>query len=322
MLCRRLGAPDSNSVEEVREPAPSTGEVLIDVHYAGVNYPDLLVMRGEYQVRPELPFVPGAEGSGVVRAIGEDVTGVDVGDRVMFVSVVGAFAESIVVPEWQVTALPDHLSFELGAVVGMTYGTSYYALKQRARLAEGETLLVLGAAGGVGSAAVALGKSMGATVIAGASSETKRAFATRLGADSVVDYTGDDFRAQLKELTGGRGVDVVYDPVGGAYSELAFRSLGWDGRHLVVGFTAGDIARLPLNLPLLKSASLVGVFWGAWAARSPEESQSNYAEIFSMIESGVLTVPPATTWPLDGFVDALDEVEGRRVLGKVALQIS
>lgn len=240
----------------------------------------------------------------------------------MFVSVVGAFAESVALPESQVTALPDHVSYETGSVLGMAFGTSYHALKQRAVLQPGETLLVLGAAGGVGIAAVALGAAMGATVLAAASTEEKRLFALDHGADSSLDYTDDGFRSKVKELTKGRGVDVVYDPVGGQYSEQAFRSLAWDGRHLVVGFTAGEIPKLPLNLPLLKAASLVGVFWGAWAARFPEESKANYGEIFSMIEHGEVQVPPPTTWQLDDFAPALDQIAQRRVLGKVALAVS
>lgn len=319
IVCRELGPPEIHALEEIADPDVGPNDVLIDVHYAGVNFPDLLIMAGQYQVRPELPFTPGAEGAGIVRAVGREVESIRVGSRVMFASVVGAFSDTIAVPVGQVTALPDGVDLAAGSVIALAYGTSYHALKQRARLRNGDTLLVLGAAGGVGIAAVGLGSAMGATVIAAASTPAKREFALANGADTAFDYTDGDLRSVLKSVAPD-GVDVVYDPVGGEYSEAAFRSLAWDGRHLVVGFTAGDIPALPLNLPLLKGASLVGVFWGAWVARFPEESQRNYRELFDMINRGELDVPAPKVYPAAEFAAALGEIGGRRVLGKVTLQ--
>lgn len=319
IVCRELGPPEVHALDELPDPVAGPDQVLIEVHYAGVNFPDLLIMAGQYQVRPELPFTPGAEGAGIVRAVGSDVESVHVGSRVMFASVVGAFSDTVAVPVDQVTVLPEGIELATGSVVALAYGTSYHALKQRARLRRGESMLVLGAAGGVGIAAVGLGAAMGAKVIAAASTPEKRAFALANGADTAFDYTDGDLRAMLKSVAP-NGVDVVYDPVGGAFSEAAFRSLAWDGRHLVVGFTAGDIPALPLNLPLLKGASLVGVFWGAWVARFPEESQRNYQEMFDMIERGELTIPAPKVYPAEEFAAALGEIGGRRVLGKVTLQ--
>ncbi|NNF62872.1 MAG: NADPH:quinone oxidoreductase family protein [Acidimicrobiia bacterium] len=319
IVCRELGPPEIHVIDEIPDPEVAPGDVLIDVHYAGVNFPDLLIMAGQYQVRPDLPFTPGAEGAGIVSAVGRDVQSIQVGSRVMFASVVGAFSDTVAVPAAQVTVLPDGIDLATGSVVALAYGTSYHALKQRARLRSGESMLVLGAAGGVGIAAVGLGAAMGATVIAAASTPAKRQFALANGANTAFDYTDGDLRAQLKSVAP-KGVDVVYDPVGGGYSEAAFRSLAWDGRHLVVGFTAGDIPALPLNLPLLKGASLVGVFWGAWVARFPDESQRNYREMFDMISRGELTIPAPKVYPAEAFAAALGEIGGRRVLGKVTLQ--
>lgn len=320
ILCRELGPPSSHRLEEVDDPEVGDRDVLIDVHHAGVNFPDLLIMAGKYQMRPDLPFIPGAEGSGIVREVGSAVEHVTVGSRVMFASVVGAFSDTVAVPAHQVTLLPERMDLATGSILVLAYGTSYHALKQRARAQRGESLLVLGAAGGVGIAAVGLGKAMGMRVIAAASTEAKREFALQHGADEAFDYTDGDLRNSIKAMTGGSGVDVVYDPVGGQYSEQAFRSLAWDGRHLVVGFTAGDIPALPLNLPLLKGSSLVGVFWGTWAAKFPAESQQNYAEILAMMGDGALNVPPPTVYPAEEFGSALAEIGDRRVLGKVALQ--
>lgn len=320
ILCRELGPPSSHRLEEVDDPEVGDRDVLIDVHHAGVNFPDLLIMAGKYQMRPDLPFIPGAEGSGIVREVGSAVEHVTVGSRVMFASVVGAFSDTVAVPAHQVTRIPERVDLATGSILVLAYGTSYHALKQRARVKRGESLLVLGAAGGVGIAAVGLGKALGMRVIAAASTEAKREFALQHGAGEAFDYTDGDLRNSIKAMTAGSGVDVVYDPVGGQYSEQAFRSLAWDGRHLVVGFTAGDIPALPLNLPLLKGSSLVGVFWGTWAAKFPAESQQNYAEILAMMGDGALNVPPPTVYPAEEFGKALAEIGDRRVLGKVALQ--
>jgi len=321
LLVETLGSPDSHRIAELPDPVPGDGEVVVDVHAAGINFPDLLVMQGLYQMRPDLPFVPGAEGAGVVSAVGPGVETVTVGDEVSFITVTGAFAEKARMPA---TALlpkaPEH-SYSEAAAFGLTYATSYYALKQRARLREGETLLVLGAAGGVGSATIELGKAMGARVIAAAGSDAKLEFAKELGADEVVDYSKSDLRNELRLLTDGAGADVVYDPVGGSYAEPAVRSTAWDGRYLVIGFAAGDIPSIPLNLALLKGLSIVGVFWGAWAAREPDANQANFRELLAMVSEGALRPRVTASYPLDDFVAAFAEISSRRATGKTVLQL-
>ena len=321
LVCSELGSADKLSVREVPDPQPDPREVVIDVRAAGLNFPDTLIIQGKYQFRPDLPFVPGGEASGVVSAVGSEVVGFSVGDEVMAMGVSGAFAEKWAVEAAAVIPKPASFGHRVAAGFGLTYGTSFYALKQRADLQPGETLLVLGAAGGVGSAAVGLGKAMGARVIAAASTDDKLAYATELGADAGINYTTDDFRDRVKELTGGRGVDVVYDPVGGSLTEPALRSLAWNGRLLVIGFAAGSIPKIPLNLPLLKGASITGVFWGAWTQRDPAASAANFAELFSMVESGALHPQVSAVYPLDGFVEAFGALTGRRAKGKVILEV-
>lgn len=318
LLCKELGPFDRLSIETVDDPVPGEGEVVIDVAAAGINFPDLLVVQGKYQFQPPLPFVPGGECSGVVSAVGEGVKRVKVGDAVIGVGLAGAFAEKMVIAEAATLPVPSGMSFESAAGVAFTYGTSYYALKQQARLAEGETLLVLGAAGGVGLAAVELGKLMGATVIAAASSEEKLEAAEAAGADLRVNYTTEPLKDRVKELTGKRGADVVYDPVGGDFSEQALRATSWNGRYLVIGFAAGDIPKIPLNLVLLKSAHVVGVFWGSWTQREPAESAKNFGELQRMFEEGRLS-PRVTSYPFTDFAQALGELAGRRARGKLVL---
>jgi NADPH:quinone reductase len=318
VLCRQLGSYEDLTLETVDDPVPGKGEVLIDVAAAGVNFPDLLMVRGHYQMRPTLPFVPGGECAGTVAAVGEGVTRFAAGDRVFAMGMTGAFAEKMTVAEASVQPVPEGLGLAAAAGVAFTYGTSYYALAQRARLRSGETLLVLGAAGGVGTAAVALGKVMGARVIAAASSEEKLDTATAAGADLCINYTDEPLKDRVKELTGGRGADVVYDPVGGETSEQALRAIAWDGRYLVIGFAAGEIPAIPLNLVLLKSAQIVGVFWGAWLQRDPAASQRNFDELGAMFADGRLK-PQVTPLPLAEFHDALRTIAERRVLGKLVL---
>ena len=319
LYCREFGPEAGMKVEEIDTPALPDAHVLVDVKAAGLNFPDLLCVRGEYQFKPPLPFVPGGEGAGIVTALGEGVTNLAVGDRVCFNGLTGAFAEQVAAPAGAVIKIPDSMSFEEGAGLTVVYATSYYALKQRARLQPGETLLVLGAAGGVGLATVELGKAMGAKVIACASSDEKLAAAKAHGADEGINYTSDDLRARIKEITGGKGVDVIYDPVGGDFAETAFRSIAWEGRHLVIGFAAGDIPKLPLNLPLLKGASVVGVFWGAWAMRDPAAHYQNMAELFEMFEAGKIKPHVAGRYKLDDFLAAFGELSGRKAIGKVVL---
>src|SRR5690606_22787290 len=264
VVCKQWGPPESLVVEEVASPVPKAGEVLVDVHAAGVNFPDSLIIQKKYQLQPELPFTPGAEVAGVVSAVGEGVTQWKAGDRVIAHAPWGGYAEQLAVDAQRVMPMPETMDFATASAYVLAYGTSLFALKDRAKLAAGETLLVLGAAGGVGIAAVEIGKSMGARVIAAASSEEKLALCREHGADATIDYARENLRERIAALTDGKGPDVIYDPVGGEYTEQAFRSIAWEGRHLVIGFAAGEIPRIPLNLPLLKTASLVGAFWGAF----------------------------------------------------------
>ena len=319
LYCRAFGPETDLTVEEIDAPVPSVGEVLVSVQAAGLNFPDLLCVRGEYQFKPPLPFVPGSEGAGVVAAVGEGVSGVSVDDRVCFNGLSGAFAEEIAIPATAVTQIPDSMLFEQAAGLTIVYGTSYYALKQRAGLQRGDTLLVLGAAGGVGLSAVELGAAMGARVIAAASSEQKLAIAAEHGAEIGIDYSKEDLKNRIKELTDGAGANVIYDPVGGELAEAAFRGIAWEGRHLVIGFASGPIPKLPLNLPLLKGAAAVGVFWGSWTKREPEAHKQNMAELFKLFTEGAIQPHVSSTYPLGQFLDAFGEVSGRRAIGKVIL---
>lgn len=323
LLVENLGPVGTHQVRDgLPVPEPGPGQVRVAVVAAGVNFPDLLIVQGLYQLRPELPFSPGGEGAGVVTAVGEGVEGVDLGDEVAFVTGHGAFAEEIVVDAAGLVEKPAFMSFEEAAAFGLTYGTSYYALKQRAGLRRGESLVVLGAAGGVGSAAVELGAAMGATVIAAAASEAKRSFCLELGASATIDYTSEDLKGRIREITDGHGADVVFDPVGGEHSEAAFRSIAWNGRHLVVGFATGTIPEIPLNLALLKHASVVGVFWGAWAAREPKSHAANMNELYQMVQAGQIRPRIDTVFDLDQHADAFAMLAGRAVRGKVVLRIA
>jgi NADPH2:quinone reductase len=279
------------------------------------------MLRGLYQERPPLPFIPGSELSGIVRAVGEGVVRFKPGDRVIAFALGRALAERIAVRQEFVMPMPSTLEFEAASGVCLTYFTSYHALKQRAQLAAGETLLVLGAASGVGTTAIELAKLMGARVIAAASSAEKLAAASRLGADATINYTTEDLRERLKEITAGKGVDVVYDAVGGPHAEPAVRSLAWKGRYLVVGFAAGDIPKVPLNLLLLKGASLVGVFFGSFASREPELQRQNALELWQLFETGKLKPVVGAVHPLQDYARAFGEIEQRRAVGKVVLRI-
>ena len=320
LLCREFGPEENLTVEDIDAPALQPGHVRIAVKAGGLNFPDLLCVRGQYQFKPPLPFVPGTEGAGEITELGEGAKGVAVGDRVLFNTPVGAFAEEVVVPTVTVTKIPDAMSFEAAAGLTIVYGTSYHALKQRADLQPGQTLLVLGAAGGVGLATVELGKAMGARVIAAASSDEKLAVCREHGADETINYSTENLKDRIKELTGKQGVDVIYDPVGGEYAEQAFRGIAWDGKHLVIGFAAGDIPKLPLNLPLLKGANVVGVFWGAWAMREPDGHTRNMADLFALFEAGKIKPHIAGTYALEDFLDAFNTLSGRKAIGKVVLK--
>ena len=319
VLCKKLGPPEDLVLEEVPDLAPQPGQVVVAVKAAGVNFPDTLIIQGKYQFKPEPPFSPGGEVAGVVHAVGEGVTGVAPGDRVIAAATWGGFAEQIAVDADRLVPMPDDMDFVPASAFILTYGTSYHALKDRAQLRPGETLLVLGASGGVGLAAVQLGKAMGARVIAAASSDAKLALCRDNGADEVINYASDDLRTRVKQITAGRGVDVVYDPVGGPYSEPALRDMAWNGRFLVVGFAAGDIPRVPLNLALLKGCSIVGVFWGAFTRQEPERHRRNNEELMALYSRGLVKPHIHATYPLARAAEALQEVTMKRVSGKVVL---
>lgn len=321
VLCKAFGPADSLVLEEVASPVPKPSEVLIDIHAAGVNFPDTLIIEGKYQFKPPFPFSPGGEAAGVVAAVGDKVRHLKPGDRVIALTGWGSFAEQIAVSAERVLPIPASLDFTTAAAFGMTYGTSMHALRQRAALQAGETLLVLGASGGVGLAAVEIGKALGARVIAAASRAEKLAVARAAGADELLNYAEEDLRERLKALTGGQGVDVVYDPVGGQLSEPAFRSLGWNGRHLVIGFASGSIPALPANLPLLKGAALVGVFWGAFVARQPQDNLANFQQLFRWHAEGRLKPLISQTYPLEHASEAIARLAARQALGKLVVQV-
>ena len=319
VLCKKYGPPDELVVEQVPSLTAGKGQVVVSVKAAGVNFPDTLIIQGKYQFKPEPPFSPGGEVAGIVREIGEGVTGVKPGDRVIASSTWGGFAEEIAVDADRLVPMPDAMDYVPASAFILTYGTSYHALKDRAQLRAGETLLVLGASGGVGIAAVQLGKAMGARVIAAASSDAKLQVCKANGADETINYASEDLRARIKAITQGRGVDVVYDPVGGPYSEPALRDMAWNGRYLVVGFAAGEIPKIPLNLALLKGCSIVGVFWGAFTRNEAERNRRNNEELMQLYLQGKVTPHIHATYPLERAAEALNEVLNKRVSGKVVL---
>jgi len=319
VLCREWGPADRLVVEDVPAREPGPGEVRLRVHAAGVNFPDVLIIQKKYQVQPALPFTPGSEAAGEVIAVGEGVTHVKPGDPVIAFSGTGAFAEELVAPAAKVMPMPPGLSFEVAAAFTLTYGTSWHAVRDRAQLKAGETMLVLGAAGGVGLSAVEIGKALGARVIAAASTDEKLALCRAHGADATINYETEDLRAAIKRETGGKGPDVIYDPVGGKFTEPAFRSIGWRGRYLVIGFANGQIPSLPLNLMLLKGASLVGVFWGEFTTREPANHLAGMKELLGWLDEGKLKPHISGRYRLDEVGRALDDMAGRKVTGKVLI---
>ncbi|HEV2603907.1 MAG TPA: NADPH:quinone oxidoreductase family protein [Microvirga sp.] len=319
LVCPAYGPLENLHVGELPDPTPGAGEVLIEVRAAGVNFPDVLIVQGKYQFKPEPPFAPGGEVAGVVRAVGPGVERFKAGDRVLATMISGGYAELAVAKERQVLRLPEGLGDEVASAFALTYGTSYHALKDRAALKPGETLLVLGAAGGVGLAAVELGAVMGARVIAAASSDDKLAMTQEHGAHETINYATEDLRARIKDLTGGKGVDVIYDPVGGGMAETALRSIAWEGRFLVVGFAAGEIPKLPLNLVLLKGCQMVGVFWGSFAEREPQRNEANLEEMVAWYREGRIRPHIDGTYPLEQSIDALRRIAARQVRGKLVI---
>jgi NADPH:quinone reductase len=319
VLCKEYGLPGKLVVEDIPSPKPASGQVVVSVKACGVNFPDTLIIQGKYQFKPEMPFSPGGEVAGVVKEIGEGVKRVKPGDRVIAFNTWGGFAEEMLVEADRTILMPASMDFIPASAFVLTYGTSYHALKDRAEIKAGETMLVLGAAGGVALAAIQIGKAMGARVIAAASSDEKLKVCRDNGADEVINYGSEDLRSRVKIITAGKGLDVVYDPVGGPYSEPALRDMAWKGRFLVVGFAAGDIPKVPLNLMLLKGCSIVGVFWGAFTKNEPERNRENNWELMAMYAAGKVRPHIHATYPLERAAEALNEVINKRVAGKVVL---
>jgi NADPH2:quinone reductase len=320
LLCARAGTPDDLSIADLPDPVAGPGQAVVRVEAAALNFFDLLIIAGQYQYKPAFPFSPGAEFAGTVESVGAGVSGFAVGDRVIGYSGWGAAREKLTIATDKLVAMPSGLDADRAAGLIVTYGTSYYALKDRAGLKRGETLAVLGASGGTGLAAVELGKLMGARVIACASSDEKLKFAREHGADEGVNYATTDLRDALKKLGGEHGIDVIYDPVGDRYAEPALRSLAWYGRYLVVGFAAGQIPKLPLNLVLLKSCDVRGVFWGSWIDREPASHRANTAELIRWCADGKLSAHVHATYPLADAARALKDIAARKVMGKVVLK--
>jgi len=318
-LCEEPVGPAALRWANLPRPEPSPGEVRVAIRAASLNFPDLLIVQGRYQHKPPLPFVPGAELAGIVDAVGAGVEGLRTGDRVAAFCGTGGFATHACVPASAVVPIPPGMDFETAAAFVLTYGTSHHALVDRAALQPHETVLVLGAAGGVGTAAIQIAKAVGARVIAGASSEAKRRRCLELGADAVLDTTADDLRAAIKSLSGDRGPDVVFDPVGGALAEPVFRSIAWRGRHLVIGFAQGGIPALPWNLALLKGASIVGVFWGDFARREPTSNARALAELAAWHAQGLVSPVIHQRLPMTELKQAFDTLARREVIGKLVL---
>lgn len=320
IVCREFGPPEKLVLEEAADPRPGTGEIVIDVRAATVTFPDSLMIEDKYQFKASLPFVPGGEVAGVVCELGEDVDSFELGERVIgSTMLVGGFAQKVLVKTTATRRLPDKLGFAESTGVLYAYGTGYYGLKFRGALQPGETLLVLGAAGNVGLAAVELGKTMGATVIAAASTAEKLAVCRDRGADLTINYSEEDLKKRTKELTDGRGVDVIYDCVGGDYAESALRAIAWNGRFLVVGFTAG-IPKLPLNLTLLKSCQVIGVFYGAMVSRQPELRDEIIRDLDELAEQGRLNPHVSARYTLEQAPEALRALMDRKVTGKVVVE--
>src|SRR5216683_2089519 len=319
VLCKQYGPPETLVVEELPSPRAGPGEAVVSVKAASINFPDVLIIQNKYQFKPPLPFSPGSELAGVVKEVGAGVSSVRPGDKVMAFTTYGAFAEEVKTDAARLLPIPDGMDFKSAAAFVLTYGTSDHALRDRGSLQSGETLLVLGAAGGVGLAAIEIGKALGARVIACASSDEKLAVCRSHGADATIDYAKEDLRERVKALTDARGPDVVYDAVGGPYTEPAFRSIAWRGRLLVVGFAAGEIPKLPLNLALLKGASVVGVFWGDFARREPKAFAGSMAQLGLWFREGKLHPHVSKTLPLERAAEAIQLLASRKAKGKVVL---
>ncbi|MBI0416038.1 MAG: NADPH:quinone oxidoreductase family protein [Nitrosospira sp.] len=322
IVCNSYGPPENLRLQEVADPIAGPNEAVVAVYAASLNFPDGLQIQGKYQFHPPMPFIPGSEVGGIIKSIGSELTGFKVGDRVMATPGIGGLAQQVAVKADALRAIPDNMDFKTAAGFAMVYTTSYYALKQRARLQSGETLLVLGASGGVGLAAVELGKLMGARVIAAASTAEKLACVDRLHPDALLNYGDGDLKEKVKLLTAERGADVIYDPVGGDLFDQSCRSINWNGRLLVVGFTSGRIPEYKANLALLKGASMVGVFLGRFRKEEPKEYEQNFKELLAMYRQGKLRPIVTESFPMTDFVAAFNVFTERRVMGKVTLQFN
>lgn len=321
IICDSYGPPSQLKYIEVENPKPAADEVLIQVKACSINFPDTLIIQGLYQFKPEPPFSPGSDVAGIIEAVGENVKGLKPGMEVIALTAYGGLAEKVVVKAKVCFPKPPQFSMVNAAAFMMAYGTSYYALKNRAKLKEGDTLLVLGASGGVGLTAVELGKLMGARVIAAASTPEKLALCKKYGADELINYTEEDLKSRVKQLTNKKGVNVIYDPVGGQYAEPALRAIAWEGRYLVIGFAAGDIPKIPLNLALLKSCQIVGVFWGAFAQKFPMENMQNTMQLITWFGEQKLNPHIHATYPLADAPQALEAMMQRKVSGKIVIEM-
>lgn len=320
VLCESYGPPENLVIKETESLIPEKGEVIISVKASGLNFPDTLIIEGKYQFQPEMPFSPGGEVAGIVKEVGEGVTHLKVGDRVMAGTGWGGFAEEVRGKATNVFPLPESISFEQAASTMMTFGTSYHALVNRAELKAGETLMVLGAAGGVGTAAIQIGKALGAKVIAAASTDEKLEYCKAIGADLTINYSNEDLKTKAKELTNGRGADVIYDPIGDRFAEPALRAIAWKGRYLVVGFAAGEIPKIPLNLPLLKGCSIVGVFWGGFFRNEPEVNAKNFQTIVKWLAEGKVQAQIHKKYALEEVAAAMNELTNKKVKGKIIFE--
>ena len=320
-VCREFGPVESHKVEEIADPRAEAGQVVVDVKAAGVSFPDVLIVQGKYQFQPPFPFSPGGEIAGIISEVGEGVVDWKVGDRVIAMTGNGGIAEKVVAFEMTLMPLPETMDFKDGAAFPLNYGTTYHALKQRGQLQAGETLLVTGAGGGVGTTAIEIGKAMGARVIAAASTDEKLEIAKNLGADEVINYSDGELKEKVKALTDGLGADVIYDPIGGDIFMQCMRCINWKGRVLVIGFASGPIPEVPTNLALLKGCSIVGVFWGRFTGAEPEENSQNFDELFALHAEGKLKPQITKSYSLNDAAEAISSLENRKATGKVVIEI-
>ncbi len=319
VICKSFDVIENLTIEEIPSLKPDKDEVIIHVKACGLNFPDTLIVQGKYQFKPDFPFSPGGEISGIIKEVGENVSHLKVGDHIMYGSVFGGFAEEVKAKANEVFIMPPTMDFTTAASSMLTYGTSYHALVNRAKIQKGETLLVLGAAGGVGTAAIQIGKTLGATIIAAASTNEKLEFCKENGADFTINYSTENLKERVKKLTNGKGADVIYDPIGDKFSEPALRAIAWKGKYLVVGFAAGEIPKIPLNIVLLKGCQLIGIFWGAFIKNEPQLNTKNFMTIVKWFAEGKLKSRIHKEYPLEKIVEAMQVMINKEVKGKIVL---